>query len=170
MGMQEACMPSKLLGGQVLNLTVVNCFNKSIVFCVLQPFTDEFFFLMSCSSISTGGYWSSHEEVLNKIIIWVGGCYLFISLWWIIWDVYRLTILLFYLVLCLNWNFSYKCTMIALKLFFLKTLLDWMSIIGGHSFFQFMILMDACNFCIWLFWSPAVYSLYPWVAPFYDFE
>ena len=98
MGMQEACMPFKLLDGQVLNLTVVNCFNKSIVFCVLQPFTDEFFFLMSSSSISTGGYWSGHEEVLNEIIIWVWGCYLFISLWWIIWDVYRTTILLFYLV------------------------------------------------------------------------
>ena len=38
--------------------------------------------------------------------------------------------------------------MIALKLFFFKTVLDWMSIIGGRSFFQFMILMDASNFCI----------------------
>ncbi len=30
--MLEACMPFKLLDGQVLNLEVVNCFNELIVF------------------------------------------------------------------------------------------------------------------------------------------
>ena len=40
---------------------------------------------------------------------------------------------------------------------FFKTLSDWMSIIGSHYIFLVYDLMDACNLCIWLFWSPAVY-------------
>ena len=44
-----------------------------------------------------------------------------------------------------------------LKLLFFKTLLDWMSIIGSHSIFSVYDLMDTCNLCVWLFWSPAVY-------------
>ena len=45
----------------------------------------------------------------------------------------------------------------GLKLFFFITQSDWMSIIGSHSIFSVYDLMDACNLCIWLFWSPAVY-------------
>ena len=48
-------------------------------------------------------------------------------------------------------------TIADLKLLFFKTLLDWMSIIGSHSIFLVYDLMDACNLCVWLFWSPAVY-------------
>jgi len=43
------------------------------------------------------------------------------------------------------------------KLFLFKILSDWMSIIGSHSIFSVYDLMDACKFCIWLFWPPAVY-------------
>ena len=39
-------------------------------------------------------------------------------------------------------------TIADLKLFFFKTLSDWMSIIGGHSIFLVYDLMDACNLCI----------------------
>ena len=45
-----------------------------------------------------------------------------------------------------------------------------MSIIGSHSIFLVHDLIDACNLCIWFFWSLAVYFLYTWVAPFLDFE
>ena len=34
-----------------------------------------------------------------------------------------------------------------------------MPIIESHSIFSVYDLMDACNLCIWLFWSPAVYFL-----------
>ena len=61
-------------------------------------------------------------------------------------------------------------TLADLKLLFFKTLSDWMSIIGRHSIFSVYDLMDACNLCIWLFWSPAVYFLYTWVTPFCNFE
>ena len=57
-----------------------------------------------------------------------------------------------------------KRTITNLKLFFFKTLLDWMSIIGCHSIFSIYDLMDACNLCIWLFWSPAIYFLYTQVT------
>ena len=39
-------------------------------------------------------------------------------------------------------------TIANLKLFFFKTLLDWMSIIGSHSISSVYDLMDACNLCI----------------------
>ena len=51
-------------------------------------------------------------------------------------------------------------TIAGLKLFFFKTLLDWMSIIESHSISSVYDLTDACNLCIWLCWSPAVYFLY----------
>ena len=35
-----------------------------------------------------------------------------------------------------------------LKLFFVKTLLDWLSVIGSHSLFSVHALMDACNLCV----------------------
>ena len=38
--------------------------------------------------------------------------------------------------------------MANLKFFFFRTLLDWMSIIGSHSFSLVYDLMDACNLCI----------------------
>ena len=44
-----------------------------------------------------------------------------------------------------------KGTTADLKLFFFKTLSDWMSIIGSLSIFSvhdLMDLMDACNLCI----------------------
>ena len=48
-----------------------------------------------------------------------------------------------------NWCFEDSERTIAdLKLFFFKTLLDWMSIIGSHSIFLVYYLMDACNLCI----------------------
>ena len=39
-------------------------------------------------------------------------------------------------------------TIVDLKLFFFKTLSDWMSIIGNHSISSVYVLMDACNLCI----------------------
>ena len=47
-------------------------------------------------------------------------------------------------------------TIANLKLFFFKTLSDWMSIVGSHFIFSVYDLMDTCNLCIWLFWSPVV--------------
>ena len=41
-----------------------------------------------------------------------------------------------------------KKTIANLKLFFFKTLLDWMSIIGSYSIFWVYGLMNACNLCI----------------------
>ena len=61
-------------------------------------------------------------------------------------------------------------TIADLKLFFFKTLSDWMSIIRSHSIFLVYDLMNACNLCIWLFWSLAVYFLYTWVTHYYVFE
>ena len=46
-----------------------------------------------------------------------------------------------------------------LKLFFFKTLLDWLSVIGSHSIFSVFSLMDVCNLCFWLFLS-LVYTSY----------
>ena len=43
---------------------------------------------------------------------------------------------------------DFERTIADLKLFFFKTLLDWMSIIGSHSIFLVYYLMDACNLCI----------------------
>ena len=58
-----------------------------------------------------------------------------------------------------NWCFEdYERTIGDLKLFFFKTLSDWMSIIGSHSNFSVYDLMDVCNLCIWLFWSPIAYT------------
>ena len=48
-----------------------------------------------------------------------------------------------------NWCFAdFKRTIANLKLFFFKTLSDWMSIIGSHSISSIYDLMDACNLCI----------------------
>ena len=48
-----------------------------------------------------------------------------------------------------NWCFAdFKRTIANLKLFFFKTLSDWMSIIGSHSISSISDLMDACNLCI----------------------
>ena len=41
-----------------------------------------------------------------------------------------------------------KRTIADLKLFFFKTLLDWMSIVGSHFIFSVYDLMDTCNLCI----------------------
>ena len=43
---------------------------------------------------------------------------------------------------------DYERTIVGLKLFFFKTLSDWMSIIGTHSLSSVYDLMDACNLCI----------------------
>lgn len=52
-----------------------------------------------------------------------------------------------------------KRTMPDLKLFFLRTLLDWMSVIHGHSLCSVTVLLDSCNLFV-IVWSPAVYSMY----------
>ena len=59
------------------------------------------------------------------------------------------------LMWCIWWKRNNQCfedfemTIADLKLlFFFKTLLDWMSIIGSHSIFSIYDLMDACNLCI----------------------
>ena len=70
-----------------------------------------------------------------------------------------------------NWCFEdFERTITDLKLFFFKTLSDWISIIGSHSIFLVYDLMDACHLCFLLFWSPAVYFLYTWVTHYYVFE
>ena len=61
---------------------------------------------------------------------------------------------------------DFEMSIADLKQFFFKTLSDWMSIIGSHSIFSVYDLMNACNLCTRLFWSPAVYFLYTWVTPF----
>ena len=43
---------------------------------------------------------------------------------------------------------DFERTIAGLKLFFFKTLLDWMSIIESHSIYLVYDLMDACNLCI----------------------
>ena len=52
-----------------------------------------------------------------------------------------------------------------LKLFFFRTLLDWLSSMRNSSLFSVVDLLDLCNFCNWLF-TP-VYFLYTWVTRFF---
>ena len=35
-----------------------------------------------------------------------------------------------------------------LKLLFFKMLSDWMLVVGSHSIFSVLDLMDACNLCV----------------------
>ena len=44
-----------------------------------------------------------------------------------------------------------KRTMQNLKLFFFRTLMDWLSALRNHSFFSILDLLDLCNFYIWLY-------------------
>ena len=58
------------------------------------------------------------------------------------------------LMWCIWWERNNRCfedserTIAGLKLFFFKTLSDWMSIIGSHSISLIYDLMDACSLCI----------------------
>ena len=45
-----------------------------------------------------------------------------------------------------------------LKLFILRTLMDWLAALRNQSFSSFLDFLDSCNFCSWLFW-PLVHSL-----------
>ena len=38
-----------------------------------------------------------------------------------------------------------------LKLFFLRTLMDWLAALRNQSFSSFLDFLDSCNFCSWLF-------------------
>ena len=47
-----------------------------------------------------------------------------------------------------------EMTITDLKLFFFKTLSDWMSIIGSHSIFSVYDLKDACHLCFLIIFVP----------------
>ena len=38
-----------------------------------------------------------------------------------------------------------------LKLFFFRTLMDWLAALRNQSFFSFLDFLDSCNFCSWIF-------------------
>ena len=44
-----------------------------------------------------------------------------------------------------------ESSMLDLKLFFFRTLLDWLSALRNLSLFSIVDLLDICNFCNWLF-------------------
>ena len=54
-----------------------------------------------------------------------------------------------------------------LKLFFLQSLLDWVAVLGFHSFSLVHGFMDFCTLCIWFVFAPDVYFLYTQVTPFF---
>ena len=48
-----------------------------------------------------------------------------------------------------NMNFEdSKMTVPNLKFLFFKMLSDWMLVVGSHSIFSVLDLMDACNLCV----------------------
>ena len=49
---------------------------------------------------------------------------------------------------------DFERTIADLKLFFFKTLSDWMSIIGSHSIFSVYDLKDACHLCFLIIFVP----------------
>ena len=53
-----------------------------------------------------------------------------------------------------------------LKLFFFRTLMDWLAALWNQSFLSFLDFLDACNFCSWLFdllYTPCVLGCSPFL-------
>ena len=62
-----------------------------------------------------------------------------------------------------------KKTVLDLKLFLFKTLMDWVAVLGFHSVFSVDGLMDSCTVCTWLCFVPCVYYLYTQVTFLFRF-
>ena len=62
-----------------------------------------------------------------------------------------------------------KKTVLDLKLFLFKTLMDWVAVLGFHSVFSVDGLMDTCTVCTWLCFVPCVYFLYTQVTFLFSF-
>ena len=54
-----------------------------------------------------------------------------------------------------------------LKLFFLKNLLDWVTVLGFRSFSSIHGFMDFCTLCTWFDFVLGVYFLYTQVTPLF---
>ena len=55
----------------------------------------------------------------------------------------------------------------AVKLFFLKTLLDWVTVLDFHSFSSVHGFLDFCTLCTWFVFVLDVYFLYTQVTPLF---
>ena len=67
-----------------------------------------------------------------------------------------------------NWHFEDLERSVAdLKLFFLKTLLDWVTMFGFRSFSSIHGFMDFCSFSTWFVFVLDVYFLYTQVTPLF---
>ena len=53
-----------------------------------------------------------------------------------------------------------------LKLFFFRTLMDWLAALGNQSFFSFLDFLDSCNFVLELsdpLYTPCVLGCFPFL-------
>ena len=67
-----------------------------------------------------------------------------------------------------NWHFEDLESSVAnLKLFFLKTLLDWVTVFGFRSFSSVHGFMDFCSLCTWFVFVLDVYFLDTQVTPLF---
>ena len=54
---------------------------------------------------------------------------------------------------CLTWCFEDNQRSISdLKLFFFRTLVDWLFALQNQSFSSFIEFLNLCNFCTWFVW------------------
>ena len=107
-----------------------------------------------------GVYWVMPKSVVELLACWQGlfGCHWNGHIW-------------IFIPHCLMWCIwrernsksfeDIESSMPDLKLFFFRTLLDWLSALRNLSLVSSFYLLDLCNFCNWLF-TP-VYFLYTWV-------
>ena len=66
-----------------------------------------------------------------------------------------------------SWCFEDKERSISdFKLFFFRTLMNWLATLQNQSFLSFLDFLDSCNFCSWLFdplYTPCVLGCSPFL-------
>ena len=95
-----------------------------------------------------GVSWVMPHSVVGLLVCWQGrlGCH---------WNGHIWLIVPHYLMWCL-WRENNRCfednerSIPDLKLFFFKTLLDWLVALQNQSFTSFLDFLDSWNFCTWL--------------------
>ena len=112
-----------------------------------------------------GVSWVMPQSVVGLLACWQGrfGCH---------WNGYIWLMAPHCLSWCLRRERNSRCfednerSISDLKLFFFRTLMDWLAALWNQSFLSFLNFLDACNFCSWLFdflYTPCVLGCSPFL-------